>query len=71
MDIEPDNAVIQVKSGGGKGLTRQLKNTSTVTMKEVIAYVPDAKPSIIKAALENGHKIFTNVDDLINYLKGK
>jgi len=71
LDIEPDNAVIQVKSGGGKGLTRQLKNTSTITMKEVIVYVPDAKPSIIKAALENGYNFFTNVSDLINYSKWK
>ena len=71
FDIELDNAVIQVKSGGGKGLTTQLKNTSSVTTKEVVAYVPDAKPSIIKSVLENDYKIFTDIEDLINYLKGK
>ena len=71
LDIELDNIVIQVKSGGGKGLTTQLKNTASATGKETIGYVPDAKPSIIKGAETNGFKVFTNLEDLINYLKGK
>ncbi|MDB2002839.1 hypothetical protein PM006_21775 [[Clostridium] symbiosum] len=70
LDIELDNAVIQVKSGGGKGLTTQLINTANATGKEAIGYVPDAKPSIIKGAEANGFKVFTNLNELINYLKG-
>lgn len=69
LDIELDNAVIQVKSGGGKGLTTQLKNTASATGKEAIGYVPDAKPSIIKGAEANGFKVFTDLNDLLGYLK--
>lgn len=48
LDIELDHVVIQVKSGGGKGLTRQLERTAYVTGKEVIGYCPDVKPSVLK-----------------------
>ncbi len=70
FDIETDNAVIQVKSGGGKGLTTQMKNTSTATSKEVIAYGPKLKPSVIKNVEEAGYKVFTTEKELIDYLGG-
>ena len=70
FDIETDNAVIQVKSGGGKGLTTQMKNTSTATSKEVIAYGPKLKPSVIKSVEAAGYKIFTTEEELIDYLGG-
>ena len=68
FDIETDNAVIQVKSGGGKGLTTQMKNTSTATSKEVIAYGPKLKPSVIKSVEATEYKVFTTEEELINYL---
>lgn len=71
FDIETDNAVIQVKSGGGKGLATQMKNTSTATSKEVIAYGPKLKPSVIKSVEAAGYKVFTTEKKLINYLGGK
>ena len=70
FDIETDNAVIQVKSGGGKGLTTQMKNTSTATSKEVIAYGPNLKPSVIKSVEVAGYKVFTTKEKLIDYLGG-
>lgn len=42
------NAVIQVKSGGGKGLTSQVQRTEQATGLPTIGYGPDLKPSIIK-----------------------
>ncbi len=70
LDIELDDVVIQVKSGGGKGLTTQLETTAKAIGKEVIGYVPNVKPSILKGASAKGFKVFTKLDDMINYLKG-
>lgn len=70
FDIETDNAVIQVKSGGGKGLTTQMKNTKRATTKEVIAYGPKLKPSVIKSVETEGFKVFTTEKELIAYLGG-
>lgn len=70
LDIELNDVVIQVKSGGGKGLTTQLENTASATGKITVGYVPDAKPSIIKGAEAKGFQVFTDLDELINYLKG-
>ena len=46
IDIELENIAIQVKSGGGKGLTRQLINTANYLEKIVIGYAPEIKPSV-------------------------
>lgn len=70
FDIETDKAVIQVKSGGGKGLTTQMKNTSTATTKTVIAYGPKLKQSVIKSVEAEGFKVFTSEKDLIDFLGG-
>jgi len=50
FDIELTNAVLQVKSGAGKGLTSQLERTAAVTNKEVIGYGPNIRQSIIVGA---------------------
>jgi RHS repeat-associated protein len=69
-DIELDNAIIQVKQGGGKGSTRQAINTATSTSKEVIVYLPDQSPSsaVVKGLQKEGFQVFTNQNDLINYV---
>ena len=70
-DIELDNAIIQVKQGGGKGATSQAINTASSTNKEVIVYLPDQNPgaAVVKGLQEKGFKVFTNEEDLLNYLK--
>ncbi|ULO09514.1 RHS repeat-associated core domain-containing protein [Paenibacillus sp. 19GGS1-52] len=69
-DIELDNAIIQVKSGSGKGATGQASRTASSSNKEVIIYLPDQSPNaaVVKGAQKEGFKVFTNQDDLINYV---
>jgi len=47
-DILLKNGVVQVKSGGGKGLTSQLERTEKATGLPTIGYGPDLKPSVLK-----------------------
>lgn len=47
-DILLKNAVIQVKSGGGKGMTSQLQRTEQATGLPTLGYGPDLKQSILK-----------------------
>lgn len=69
-DIELDTIVIQVKSGSGKGLTAQMARTKTGTNKIIIGYAPDLNPSsaLVKGAKEAGFQVFTNWDDLLEFL---
>ncbi|KGE19584.1 hypothetical protein PWYN_09730 [Paenibacillus wynnii] len=69
-DIELDNAIIQVKQGGGKGSTRQAINTASSTNKEVIVYLPDQSPNsaVVKGLQKEGFSVFTNQEDLINHV---
>ena len=70
-DIELNNAIIQVKQGGGKGATKQAINTASSTSKEVIVYLPDQNTgtAVVKGLQKEGFKVFTNQQDLLNYLK--
>lgn len=47
FDIVTRNAVVQVKSGTGKGALKQMLTTSALTDYPVIAYLPDARGSVI------------------------
>jgi RHS repeat-associated protein len=49
VDILLRNAAIQVKSGGGKGLTSQLARTEQATGLPAIGYGPNLKPSILQS----------------------
>ena len=71
FDIETVNAVIQVKSGRGTGLTKQMKKSAEYTDKEVIAYGPNLGKHVINNVKAEGFKVFTNKQDLINYLGDK
>lgn len=53
-DILLQNAVIQVKSGPGKGLTTQLLNTQAVTNLPVIGYGPQLGGSVMRGVQANG-----------------
>jgi len=48
-DILLKNAVVQVKSGGGKGMTSQLTRTEGATGLPTLGYGPDLKSSILKS----------------------
>jgi hypothetical protein len=65
--------VIEVKSGGGKGATTQVSNQTKIIGEsgEVIVYGPDLKPSVIKGMQSSGTKVFTNLDELVAYIKSK
>ncbi|MBU5352579.1 WXG100 family type VII secretion target [Paenibacillus barcinonensis] len=69
-DIELDNAIIQVKQGGGKGATRQAINTASSTNKEVIVYLPNqiSNSAVVKGLQKEGFQVFTSETDLINYV---
>jgi len=69
-DIVLDNMIIQVKSGGAKGLTKQLIASSQSSGKIAIGYAPDIKPSVFKEATRNGYNVFTDLESLLEYIKG-
>src|ERR1051325_10031885 len=60
--------VIEVKSGGGKGLRAQMDALRAQGLKP-IAYAPDAKPSVIREVESNGYKLFRDPDALISHLR--
>ncbi|MBP2281671.1 hypothetical protein H4W00_002484 [Psychrobacter sp. PL19] len=61
-----NGTIIQIKSGGGKGLTSQIQRTETGTGAKTVGYGPDLKPSIVK----NGQgKVTKNIDELIEMVK--
>jgi len=53
-DILLQNAAIQVKSGGGKGLAAQLVRTEEATGLPTIGYGPTLKPSVVKNIQNSG-----------------
>lgn len=69
FDIELDNAIIQVKEGGGKGMVSQLERTANATNKTVIGYGPDLKGSIVKGANAKGFNVFRSEAELLEFLK--
>ena len=50
-DILLQNRIIQVKSGGHKGLTSQLLRTENASSLPTIGYGPDLKPSILRSCI--------------------
>ena len=68
LDIVARGTVIQVKSGGAKGLVRQIQRTAAGTGKPTVGYAPTAKGSVLRNAESQGVKIFTHAQDLINHL---
>ncbi|MCI5136079.1 MAG: RHS repeat-associated core domain-containing protein [Candidatus Electrothrix sp. AW2] len=69
-DILLENSVIQVKSGGGKGLTSQvLTKTPKGTDLPVIGYGPDLKGSVVKGIEKAGGLVTTDKSLLIDVAK--
>ena len=71
LDIELDDAVIQVKSGSGKGLGAQVTRTQQTTSKQVIVYGPDLGKHVQAEARRRGALVFTSKDELLRYLRGE
>ena len=80
FDIELDNIVIQVKSGTGEGLTRQMVMSSTGTEKIVIGYTPNLNPSshlvrnakrdaLHRTGMSEGFDVFTDLEELLKFLE--
>jgi hypothetical protein len=73
-DIKLSNGdVIEVKSGGGTGTTSQVLNQQQIigNTGEVIVYGPNLKGSVIKGLQNSGVNVFTNMADLLTYIKSK
>lgn len=68
-DIQLQNAIIQVKSGGGKGLTSQLLRTDQATGVPVIGYGPTLKPSVVRSINQSGGLVTTDRGLLIEVVK--
>ena len=69
FDVELTDAVIQVKSGSGKGIGAQVTRTQEVTTKQVIVYAPKMGSHAQAEATRRGAKVFTSKDELIKYLR--
>lgn len=68
LDIELKDVVIQVKSGGGNGLLKQLINSAEATKKIAIAYAPKIKPSVLNNVTNSGFQVFTNIEALLEFI---
>ena len=64
-DILLQNAVIQVKSGSGKGLTTQLLNTQSTTNLPVFGYGPQLGGSVFRGIQANGGLVTRDAQLLI------
>ncbi|MBI1924543.1 hypothetical protein HYR99_09860 [Candidatus Poribacteria bacterium] len=69
FDIVTKNAVIEVKSGSGQGLSGQLTKEQQHTDKPVIGYGPDLKPSVVKQAEKDGHLVTTERNILLEVIQ--
>ncbi len=64
-DILLRNAIIQVKSGAGKGLTRQILNTEAATRVPVIGYGPHLGVNVVRSIQAAGALVTRDVQLLI------
>lgn len=77
LDVVTDIGIIQVKTGGGKGATKQAIDTANVVDLPVAVFDTNDlagtgktfKPSVRKSLLKNGFEVTNNVDRLIEILK--
>lgn len=69
IDIELRNANIQVKSGGGKGLTRQVIKTITISEKPTIAFGPNLGMHVQRSVERQGALATTDENLLLEVIK--
>ena len=65
-DILLQNAIIQVKSGPGTGLTSQLQRTEAATGLPVIGYGPDLGGSVVRGIQASGGLVTNDRQFLIH-----
>ncbi|MFF3518843.1 ALF repeat-containing protein, partial [Streptomyces sp. NPDC002573] len=68
FDIVTQNAVVQVKSGSGKGALKQALKTQELTDYPVIVYLPQARGSVIKSLQQAGIIVTRDKNDLLDIL---
>ena len=68
-DILLQNAAIQVKSGGGKGLASQIVRTEQATGLPTIGYGPTLKPSVVKNIQNSGGLVTKDEAVLLEVIK--
>jgi hypothetical protein len=69
LDIETDRFVIQVKSGGTKGFSKQIDKSRTVTGKPVLGFAPEMSDIRLRWYEESGYTVFRGLKDLLAYIK--
>ncbi|MFE3382787.1 polymorphic toxin-type HINT domain-containing protein, partial [Streptomyces anulatus] len=68
FDIVTRNAVVQVKSGTGKGALEQALNTQNLTDYPVIVYLPQGRGSVIKSLQRAGVMVTRDKNVLLDVL---
>ncbi|MBI1924937.1 hypothetical protein HYR99_11910 [Candidatus Poribacteria bacterium] len=69
IDIELQNANIQVKSGEGKGLTRQVIKTQAISDKPIIAFGPNLGRHVQRSVARRGALVTTDENLLLEVIK--
>jgi hypothetical protein len=68
LDIQTDHVVIQVKSGGSDGLSKQIDKSTMVTQAPVVAFSPKMSQSRLTWYREHGYTVFRRLPDLLDFL---
>ncbi|MCT2590110.1 DUF6531 domain-containing protein [Streptomyces sp. N2-109] len=68
FDLVTENAVIQVKSGGGKGALDQALRTQALTDRPVIVYLPTGKGSVVRSLEEAGIMVTRDKETLMGVI---
>ncbi|MEF2529217.1 MULTISPECIES: hypothetical protein [Streptomyces] len=68
FDIVTRNAVVQVKTGSGKGALKQALTTQSLTSYPVIVYLPQGRGSVIKSLEQAGVMVTRDKNLLLDVL---
>jgi hypothetical protein len=71
LDIQTDHVVIQVKSGGSDGLSKQIDKSRMVTQAPVVAFVPKMSEARLTWYREHGYVVFRRLPELLDFLDSK
>jgi len=68
IDIETETAVIQVKSGGTRDLSKQLQKTASVSGKRLLALAPQISQVRLSWYRSHGYVVARSIDELLDLL---
>jgi hypothetical protein len=60
--------VIQVKSGGSDGISKQIDKSRMVTQTPVVAFAPKMNEARLTWYREHGYTVFRRLSDLLDFL---